>query len=305
MRKIILILLCIAFIESSFACINEYRTLLTGEVVYTDPSSGKVWNREIDTLKLRNKSNELLAAYKRSDSLEYYSDYAAALTYLGEYQKAKKIYEQIEKLSPNLYTTASNLGTIYELLGKPDSALTWIKKSIKLNPKSHKGSEWIHIKILEFKLSKSQDIQNSILGLDFGRDKIPSNPNNYDLEELQNHIWHQLRERTTFVKPENEIVGNIYFDLGNILAQTRDVQAALESFEAAKEYGFESDLMTQRVAEFEKLALKAKPNQLKEDAKDFIKDNFKILFWSGLLILFGFIVLFIRLLKKKIKKTKG
>lgn len=304
MRKIILILLCIAFIESSFACINEYRTLLTGEVVYTDPSSGKVWNREIDTLKLRNKSNELLAAYKRSDSLEYYSDYAAALTYLGEYQKAKKIYEQIEKLSPNLYTTASNLGTIYELLGKPDSALTWIKKSIKLNPKSHKGSEWIHIKILEFKLSKSQDIQNSILGLDFGRDKIPSNPNNYDLEELQNHIWHQLRERTTFVKPENEIVGNIYFDLGNILAQTRDVQAALESFEAAKEYGFESDLMTQRVAEFEKLALKAKPNQLKEDAKDFIKDNFKILFWSGLLILFGFIVLFIRLLTKKIKKNE-
>lgn len=304
MRKIILILICLAFIESSFACINEYRTLLTGEVVYTDPSSGKVWNREIDTLELRNKSDELLAAYKRSDSLEYYSDYAAALTYLGEYQKAKNIYEQIEKLSPSVYTTASNLGTIYELIGKPDSALIWIKKSIKLNPKSHKGSEWIHIKILEFKLSKSQDIQNSILGLDFGKDKTPSNPNNYDLEELQNHIWHQLRERTTFVKPENEIVGNIYFDLGNILAQTRDVQAALESFEAAKEYGFESDLMTQRIAEFEKLALKAKPNQLKEDAKDFIKDNLKILFWTGLLIFFGFIFLFIRLVNKK-KKRKG
>ena len=136
-------------------------------------------------------------------------------------------------------------------------------------------------------------------------DKIPSNPNNYDLEELQNHIWHQLRERTTFVKPENEIVGNIYFDLGNILAQTRDVQAALESFEAAKEYGFESDLMTQRIAKFEKLALKAKPNQLKEDAKDFIRDNFKILFWSGLLIFFGFLALFVRLVKKKIKKRKG
>lgn len=305
MRKIILIIICLAFIKNSFACINEYRTLLTGEVIYTDPSSGKVWNREIDTLELRNKSDELLAAYKRSDSLEYYSDYAAALTYLGEYQNAKKIYEQIEKLSPSLYTTASNLGTIYELIGKPDSALIWIKKSIKLNPKSHKGSEWIHIKILEFKLSKSQDIQNSILGLDFGKDKIPSNPNNYNLEELQNHIWHQLRERTTFVKPENEIVGNIYFDLGNILAQTRDIQVALESLEAATEYGFESDLMTQRIAEFEKLALKAKSNQLKEDAKDFIKDNFKILFWFGLLIFFGFIFLFIRLVKKKIKKTKG
>ncbi|MEQ8219199.1 MAG: tetratricopeptide repeat protein [Arenibacter sp.] len=305
MRKLILFLICLASIESIFACINEYRTLLTGEVVYTDPSSGKVWNREIDTLKLRSKSDELLAAYKRSDSLEYYSDYAAALTYLGEYQKAKKIYEQIEKLSPNLYTTASNLGTIYELIGKPDSALIWIKKSIKLNPESHKGSEWIHIKILEFKLSKAHDIQTSILGLDFGNGKIPSNPNQYDLEEFKNHIWHQLKERTTFVKPENEIVGNIYFDLGNILAQTRDVQAALESYKAAKEYGFESELMTQRIAEFEKLALKAKPHQFQEDTKDFIKDNFKILFWSGLVIFFGFIVLIIRLVKKKVKKRKG
>lgn len=102
MRKIILILICLASIEGSFACINEYRTLLTGEVVYINPSSGKVWNSEIDTLELRMKSDELLDAYKRSDSLEYYSDYAAALTYLGEYQKAKKIYEQIERLKPNL-----------------------------------------------------------------------------------------------------------------------------------------------------------------------------------------------------------
>ncbi|PCI98670.1 MAG: hypothetical protein COB15_05455 [Flavobacteriales bacterium] len=188
MRKIFLTLICFASIGSSFACINEYRTLLTGEVVYTDPSSGKVWNKEIDSLELRNKSVELLAAYKRSDSLEYYSDYAAALTYLGEYQNAKKIYEQIERLSPNLYTTASNLGTIYELIGKPDSALIWIKKSIELNPESHNGSEWIHIKILEYKLSESADLQTSILGLDFGTDVKPSNPKNYDLEELKEHI---------------------------------------------------------------------------------------------------------------------
>jgi tetratricopeptide (TPR) repeat protein len=305
MRKIFLILICFASIEGSFACINEYRTLLTGEVIYTDPSSGKVWNREIDSLELRNKSKVLLAAYKRSDSLQYYSDYAAALTYLGEYQKAKKIYEEIERLSPNLYTTASNLGTIYELIGKPDSALIWIKKSIDLNPESHKGSEWIHIKILQFKLSQSSEIKNSILGLDFGNDLLPSNPNKYDLEELRNHIWHQLSERTTFVKPQNEIVGNIYFDLGNVLAQTSDVQAALESYAAAKEYGFESELMNLRIKEFEKLASKAKPHQLKEEAKDFIKYNFKILFWAGLIIFIGIVLLLIRIARKKNKITNG
>ncbi len=302
MKKIILILICLASIESSFACINEYRTLLTGEVVYTDPSNGKVWNREIDTLELRSKSDELLTAYKRSDSLEYYSDYAAALTYLGEYQKAKNIYEEIELRSPNLYTTASNLGTIFELIGQPDSALIWIKKSIELNPKSHKGSEWIHIKILEYKISESTDKKSSILGLDFGINDKPSNPKKYDLKELREHIWHQLRERTTFVKPKNTVVGNIYFDLGNVLAQTRDVQAALESYEAATEYGFESELMNKRIKEFEKLALNAKPNQLIEDAQYFIRDNFKVLFWSGLTTFIGFITLIIWLIRRKIKK---
>lgn len=102
--------------------------------------------------------------------------------------------------------------------------------------------------------------------------------NNYGLEQLENHIWHQLRERLNFIKPKNLIVGNIYFDLGNIIAQTRDVQTALESYEAAKEYGFESELIDQRIEKLENLALKAKPNQLKEDTKDFIRDNFKILF---------------------------
>jgi hypothetical protein len=169
-----------------------------------------------------------------------------------------------------------------------------------LNPKSHKGSEWIHIKILEFKISGSNDYSKSILGLDFGIKSIPSNPNNYKLEQLQSHIWNQLRERSNFVTPKNKIVGNIYFDLGNIIAQTRDVQAALESFEAAKEYGFESELMHQRNKELEILALKAKPSQLKEDTKYFIRDNFKVLFWSGLSVVLFVIVLFItRIVKRR------
>jgi tetratricopeptide (TPR) repeat protein len=300
MRKIILVLLFLTTLNSSFACLNEYRTLLSGKVVYTDPSSGKIWHKQIDTVELKFKANDLLTAYKRSDSLEYYSDYAAALTYLGDYQKAKLIYEEIEQLSPNLYTTASNLGTIYELIGKPDSAIVWIKKSMNLNPDSHKGSEWIHIKILEFKLSGNKDFNKSILGLYFGNKQLPSNPNAYDLEELSDHIWHQLRERTTFVKPVNEIVGSLYFDLGNVLAQTTDVQAALESYEAAKEYGFESVLMNQRIEALKTLAEKA---ERKGKINDFIRNNFITLFWTGLAVFIAVIILTIRIVKKK--KRKG
>lgn len=287
----ILFILFLTFSQNTYSCINEYRTLLSGDVIFTEPRYGKVYSQKLDDEHLRLKSNELLASYKRSDSIEYYSDYGVALIYLGEYQKAKIIYEEIEILQPNLYTTASNLGTIYELIGQPKLALKWIKKSIKLNPKSHKGSEWIHIKILEFKVKGSNDYTRSILGLDFGKDELPNNLNKYDLNKLSEHIWHQLKERSNFVNPKNKIVGNIYFDLGNILAQTVDVQTALQSYEAAKEYGFESALMDQRILEFEKLAKKAIPNETVEKLKTFLKKHFSIIVSFGLLGLLGFVIL--------------
>ena len=285
--------------QSCCACVNEYRTLLSGKVLFTDPSRGTVWNKNIDTLALRNNAMELLEEYKRSNSIEAYSDYGAILIYLGEYEKAKLVYEEIEKNAPYLYTTASNLGTIYELIGKPDSALFWIKKSIEINPDSHKGSEWIHIKILEFKISNKKNIKNSILDLDFGNSAIPTNPHNYDLAELQEHVWHQLEERTFFVKPQNEIVGNIYFDLGNILAQTRDVQAALESYEAAKTYGFHSKLLEKRIRKLKRLDSKAGRYEIRDDLLRFIQDNFVFFFWTGVGFLLIFFYVFLEFKKRR------
>lgn len=292
-RIITLILLC--FCTNSFACLNEYQTLLTGKVVYISKKwDGKISPNKIDTLTLKNKAKQLLVHYERTDSIQYLSDYAAALTYLGSYQKAKKIYEQIEIKQPHLYTTASNLGTLYELIGKPDSALIWIKKSIQLNPNSHEGSEWIHIKILEFKLSSHKDYNKSILDLDFGTGDIPTNAHEYDLEKLRNHIWGQLKERITFIKPPNQLVGSIYFEFGNVLAQTQSVQAALNSYEEAKKYGFDSPLMRQRSIKFQQLALKAEPDKQLEQFKDFVKAHLKLLFGLVAIVSMAILIAIIR-----------
>ena len=248
-------------------CVNEYRTQLNGKVYYSDATRGRILEYRIDTAALRQEANWLLSRYSDSDSIEYLSDYAAKLIYLGEYNIAKNTYFKIEQLKPKLYTTASNLGTIYELAGQPDSALIWIRESIRLNPNSHEGSEWIHIKILEFKLNPNKNYNISVLGLNFGHDPIPKNPNQYNLQELKKHIWRQLQERTKFVKPENKIVGNIYFDLGNVIAQINSVEAAAESYSAAVEYGYESELFKKRRSKFEKLMINALPYRILEKLK--------------------------------------
>lgn len=291
-------------VNYTFSCINENRTLLSGEIIKTMPQGGKIWTQEIDREKLREKSDLLWDAYETTGSLENLSDYAVTLIYLGEYQRAKNIYLQIEKESPDLYTTASNIGTIYELIGYPDSALVWIKKSMELNSNSHNGSEWIHVKILEFKLRKEKEYGQSILELDFGSEDKPANPHNHDLEEISEHISHQLRERLNFVKPQNKIVGNIYFDYGNVLAQTSTVEAALESYEAAKEYGFISNLLDKRISALKAIAA---PNRLREGFVDFVKENYKLLglaFLSVMLLAFVLFIWFvIKLIKHKGKEA--
>ena len=137
--------------QSGLCCMNEYRALLNGTI--TDREMGNaVPSKRFDAGNILEQFSEAAGTYKRTGKLEDYSDYGVMLAYNGEYLRAKAIFIEIENKSPGLYATASNLGTTYELLGQNDLALHWITKAIKINPNSHNGSEWIHVKILEAKI---------------------------------------------------------------------------------------------------------------------------------------------------------
>ncbi len=296
MRRIVFLFILILLSSKVFACINEYRTLLSGEVIYTDAIGEKIWTQQIDTTKLRLKAKKLYADYQISGSINDWSDYAAALIYLGDFAEAKKIYDEIEKQTPGLYTTASNLGTLYELNGKLDSAMFWIKKSMKINQESHGGSEWIHLKILEYQLYKYQD--KSVLDLNFGYGAIPENPLGYDLRELKEHLSHQLKERSNFVKPTNRIVGSLYFDLGNITAQSDDLETALECYEAATEYGFESVIMDWRMERCLNKTKTANSLNLREQKKQFLETKEVVWFLLGIGVVLTGVELFRRLRRR-------
>ena len=75
----------------------------------------------------------------------------------GEYKEGIEKLLEIEKESPNLYATASNLGTAYELQGNIPLAIKWIKEGIKRDRESHYGTEWLHI------LKNTPAVQSSIL----------------------------------------------------------------------------------------------------------------------------------------------
>lgn len=306
-----LILLCLFYFIffNSFSCINEYQTKLDGELSFEEYPNGRIWTRDLDSVKLKKTASKRLKKYQETDSIKYLSNYGVSLIYLGEYEQAKSTFIEIEKKSPNRYNTAANIGTVYELLNQPDSALYWIKKSLEIKPEAHFNSEWIHVKILEFKLKNNRDYSKSILDLDFGEGNKPINSNSYNLDSLKSELEYQLRERLQFIKPPNKIIGNILFDYGNIKAQKESIEAALQSFEQAKEFGYDSELLNKRIAFFNEMSKTAqkeqKKHEMKEKAKDVIRHNqtlFKWLILAFSIIALILIVIGIRSILKKYYK---
>lgn len=256
---------------------------------------------------LLKKLHEADSIYKRTGKLDDYSDLGSMMVYTGQYLKAKQIFQEIEEKTPGLYQTAANLGTTYELLGQNDSALYWIKRAVEINPNSHRGSEWIHVKILEAKVKANGDEKylwtHSILSLDFGDDKIPVNKTNLDLQNLRDNLYDQLNERMSFIKPKDPIVAQLLFDLGNVCALTRDATSGLQVYQSAKEYGYISDLFDKRISYFEKLQFKA---DFRNNTEGWAKDNpiyaltiVGIIFVGGLI---GIILLFRRIKRRRHEK---
>lgn len=195
--------------------------------------------------------------YNKTKDLDYLSDKGFVLIILGKYQEAIDLYKKIETLQPGRYSTASNIGTAYELTGNNTEALKWIEKAVQINPQSHSSSEWIHINILKAKIKGDQYISSiNLIGKDFGNGKEPqSNLSKDDLQLLKMQLYYQLNERISFVKPKDKIVAQLLFDLGNIALLMNHKEEAKEDYELAMEYGFKSSILNERM-EFLSLKLK-------------------------------------------------
>lgn len=253
MRKRLIILLSLlssAAIPSpqAFACANDYVTnhkaVKASRNVIADLTKVELiepWTTRKDRLRKEAEA---------SGDFKVRNDLASALMHTGDPKAAIQILEEIERTNPGLYPTASNLGTAYELAGDPKKALEWIQKGIERNPESHESSEWLHARILEKKISgtkvSSWENDASLLGLNFSNSSKPILPTTFPtgnsgepltLEQVESGLEYQLHERLQFVKPPDEIVASLLFDLGNIIAlKPEGIGMAQGTYELASKY---------------------------------------------------------------------
>ncbi|WP_445719389.1 tetratricopeptide repeat protein [Flavobacterium sp.] len=265
--------------QFSFGCLNgETLELKNGVLLYQDseymniPKGHDFYKNDFEAI-----IKDLRKLYKETNDIDYLSDIGVVLILQKKYNEAIKLYNQIEKTHPNRYSTASNLGTIYELTGDNVSALKWIEKALKINPISHNSSEWIHVNILKAKVNNLIFSSQNIINTNFTFESLPkTNLKNENLESLRFQIYFQLNERMSFIKEKDKSIAVLLFDLANIdyLLGKKSNQYK-ELYKMAIGYGFDKKFVEDRLKAIEKHELSNKINSLERENKKVISKKLR------------------------------
>ena len=268
----------------AIACLWTYHTDIYGRSVVLDDPGDESYLLDANSQRTRQTSHlKLLKAKfeRHPENADYkdHNDYAVVLMSLGETSKAIEILQAIEAERPNEYVTAVNLGTAYELSGDLDRALDWIKIGIERNPDAHRGSEWLHVKILEAEIALRTDsawlASHSILGLDFGDGDVPVFPSSLvkgntgqelKWESVESNVEYQLRERISLIPPPNAVVADLLADLACLRALNQSFELAIPIYELALKYQpVHRELVEERLARAREI-VKANPQSLQPAA---------------------------------------
>jgi tetratricopeptide (TPR) repeat protein len=187
-------------------------------------------------LELRKYSLE--EKIKTDSNFRLLSNLAVVDLKLGNTSKALKTLELLYQEHPREYNITGNLGTAYELSGNIEKAIELMEKAIELNPHSHYGSEWIHLKILKEKARPSPQYKN-VMQLEndnFARWLVAGSPSKDKLKELKKQLFFQLKERISFVPAPDPAVGQLLADLADIEQKVGDKDVAKQYYDKALEY---------------------------------------------------------------------
>lgn len=300
MNKVVFILfafLFISFQNESRACLNGYQ-IIPGIEKY-DQEEYDIEMIEVYFEELQDYKNTAIKDCASSLKKECV-DLVIALLYLKDYSKALVYAQKLYAKFPNEYNVVITYAATLELNGKLDYALQYINVAMKINPDSHRGSEWMHVKIIEDLLGFNKN-DFSVVGLDFGNDSIPflEGKSKTELWNLLVQCAFQISERKYFISRNDKAFGKLIFDYANLLQVNNFISISEQYYEMAARYGFNNDLVAKRT-EYVKKWKEKKYNRPVEDEPSTQKKkvkNQKRFNWKGILKitipLFTFLVIVI------------
>lgn len=231
MKYYISFLLTILIYSSGFTCYNEYYSLDSKGHFHQMEMGAIRFQQNFDQQKIEKQLRKLGKKLQTQADYKLLSDYGLYLVKGGKVKEALVIFEALAQAYPNEYSIIANLGTTYELSGNNEKALEYIRKGLKLNPDSHNGSEWIHVKILLAKIALDKDpdylSNHTVLNLDTKQEES---------EKIRKQLYTQLQERFPFCKGPDPVMADLFVDLGDCYLHSISFEHAKGLYQIAKIY---------------------------------------------------------------------
>ncbi|MGC4100473.1 tetratricopeptide repeat protein [Ferruginibacter sp.] len=231
--KSLLISVLVLLHTTGSACLNEEHVTKNGKRTsgnFTLSNLTFYKGHDVSAIESKLKTLMGLPVTTKDDDRSIKNDIAVQYIKLGRYEEAEKLLLELQQQYPADYSINVNLGTLYELQGKNKEALQLIKKSVSINPGSHEGSEWFHIKILEYKLKHIPE------------DKI-AGQNILDIysikksgDEVADEISYQLQERIPFTPAPDMIMAKVLQEFADFLADSVSIEGAYLMYSIGMDY---------------------------------------------------------------------
>ncbi|MFT3979545.1 MAG: hypothetical protein QM687_03680 [Ferruginibacter sp.] len=231
--KLLFLLSCLCISGAGYACLNESHVNKSGKkTMGTFTLDGTSYHKKHNTADLETMLQNLQSKKEETGQNRFDTQNSIAVTLikLGRLEEAETILNQLYKEKPEDYSIVANLGTLYELQGKNSKALEYIRRSVVINPDSHWGSEWFHIRVLEFKLRNLPDSQIS------RSDILHLGSLHKSAEQIAGEISYQLSERIPFTPAPNLLMAKILDEYAGFLADKISIKGAYLMYDIASDY---------------------------------------------------------------------
>lgn len=231
-RNFVFVIVLMA-VMPSFSCMNGHRVRnSSGDWIEIEEHFSPI-SVIFNTADHKPQIQEFKILYENNKDDQYLVDIGILEAELGNYKEALSIFQELNQRKPNDYRITANLGTCYELNGEIDSSYKYIKKGMDINPSSHYGSEYIHLKVLEAKKKRQTDPEylqtHNILNL-------PKRLNVFQAEEKTRQLLHQLRERMPYSPVPDPIVANLLKTLGDLNFVYLSLEDSYYAYNMSKQY---------------------------------------------------------------------
>lgn len=228
-----LLLACLTVVTATgYPCGNSYHRSTNADE-YESGSRMETFHfkRSFNSAGLLNELNRITDEINNRLSL-FENENDKALTYMrmGRHDEALTILQKLEKEKPDEYNVIANLGTLYELMGDNEKALTYIKKAVTINAASHRGSEWVHIQILGAKIQQKDNAwwkTHAVLNIA---------AINKPAVTVMSDIIYQLKERLPFTPAPDTMMAAVLNEAGDFFNSQQKKEQAWILYKIADEY---------------------------------------------------------------------